>query len=583
MELGRGRQHLGLDVVPQGDGHGDELLAALHDLRGKVVRREPSSNDVSKDVVDRRRGWLWDVEDAEMPLQPVWNVILSTPWLVHRSQKVRVHIVLHVSNRLLDVIHGLLLQQLPDNLVGDLVSPLVDVRHGDVVHEDDHLLTARRAVDLALPLLHAALNKELEDGGRGQATHGDSLVLDLVHGELGHELVHSHRLGGTREANQQGGLVQRVVEVQERLKADRVQGWDDQGPPLGVLLLSGVGPIGQNPLPVRPLRVLLVDIVLVQRLVIVALLWQVVTQCAQHGVQPEPLLLVKQASEGPGHAVQEYPLVVALGQNLVLRLGLLQGSGKEVQQGLQLADVLIVHHLLGVEPEVLESLRDVLGEARPDRLHLGLAPLGEPGLHHRLPPKLRVGDIDDSSAAHGGQGRVVQVLRLEDGLHGVGHLDPVAVGQGQDLVVVEHRVQVLDPDGVHWSVQHDPRVLALALGGPPPEHGEDSIRPVPGRGVQPSEHLRRGDRLWVHPPDNVLSVEHRQRLSEALGDGGLSSSRWAHEHDPVPHQVGLVQLDALVEPGAVLLQALPLRNLAQSLVDVRELGPGRLEADEEVV
>lgn len=45
---------------------------------------------------------------------------------------------------------------------------------------------------------------------------------------------------------------------------------------------------------------------------------------------------------------------------------------------------------------------------------------------------------------------------LEDELDVVGHGYPITIGQGQDLVVVQDRVEVLDPDGVHGSVAYDP-------------------------------------------------------------------------------------------------------------------------------
>ena len=40
-------------------------------------------------------------------------------------------------------------------------------------------------------------------------------------------------------------------------------------------------------------------------------------------------------------------------------------------------------------------------------------------------------------------------------------------------------VQVFNPDGVHWAVQHDPRVLVLGLGSPAPQH----LRHQGGKGI----------------------------------------------------------------------------------------------------
>ena len=69
---------------------------------------------------------------------------------------------------------------------------------------------------------------------------------------------------------------------------------------------------------------------------------------------------------------------------------------------------------------------------------------------------------EDHPVARDGGGRgVVDVVHLEDDLAVRGHRDAVAVGEGQRLVVVEDRVEVLDPDGVHRTVQHQPDVLTL--------------------------------------------------------------------------------------------------------------------------
>ena len=45
---------------------------------------------------------------------------------------------------------------------------------------------------------------------------------------------------------------------------------------------------------------------------------------------------------------------------------------------------------------------------------------------------------------------------LEDDAHRGGHLDDLAVGQAQLAIVVEHGVHVLDPQGIHWSIQDQP-------------------------------------------------------------------------------------------------------------------------------
>lgn len=42
-----------------------------------------------------------------------------------------------------------------------------------------------------------------------------------------------------------------------------------------------------------------------------------------------------------------------------------------------------------------------------------------------------------------------------------------------------HRVEVFDPDGVHRAIHHDPGVLVLGFGRPPPQHSKHAVRPLP--------------------------------------------------------------------------------------------------------
>ena len=62
----------------------------------------------------------------------------------------------------LQVVEAAHLHELSHDLVGDLVAPLVDNRHVDVVNEDAHLLTSRRSVRRAHALVHVTLNRALQ-------------------------------------------------------------------------------------------------------------------------------------------------------------------------------------------------------------------------------------------------------------------------------------------------------------------------------------------------------------------------------------------------------------------------------------
>ena len=51
-------------------------------------------------------------------------------------------------------------------------------------------------------------------------------------------------------------------------------------------------------------------------------------------------------------------------------------------------------------------------------------------------------------------------MHLKEDLAVGGHRDAVSVGEGQGLVVVEDRVEVLDPYGVHRAIQQQPDMVS---------------------------------------------------------------------------------------------------------------------------
>ena len=73
-------------------------------------------------------------------------------------------------------------------------------------------------------------------------------------------------------------------------------------------------------------------------------------------------------------------------------------------------------------------------------------------------------------------------------------LDTLTVGQTQHLVVVQHRVHVLYPEGVHGAITDDPLVVvgrvldALAYDG-----GHEAVLPLQGELVHLTIQLPHGD------------------------------------------------------------------------------------------
>jgi len=77
---------------------------------------------------------------------PTLGLRASLTRSIHGCQVAGVHNKFHVSNGLLQAIHAALFQQLPHYLVGNLVAPLIDGRHGDVINENTHGLATRGPV-----------------------------------------------------------------------------------------------------------------------------------------------------------------------------------------------------------------------------------------------------------------------------------------------------------------------------------------------------------------------------------------------------------------------------------------------------
>ena len=72
--------------------------------------------------------------------------------------------------------------------------------------------------------------------------------------------------------------------------------------------------------------------------------------------------------------------------------------------------------------------------------------------------------VDHAVPGHCGRRGIVYVVGLKDDFTVWGHWDTITIGQGQGLVVVQHRVEVLNPDGINWTVQYKPDVFTCTDG-----------------------------------------------------------------------------------------------------------------------
>ena len=73
-------------------------------------------------------------------------------------------------------------------------------------------------------------------------------------------------------------------------------------------------------------------------------------------------------------------------------------------------------------------------------------------------------EVDHAAAGDGGGRGDGEVRDLEEHMHLLVELDPLAVGEAEGHVVVEHGVHVLDPQRVHRPVEDDPLVVVVLRG-----------------------------------------------------------------------------------------------------------------------
>jgi len=109
-----------------------------------------------------------------------------------------------------------------------------------------------------------------------------------------------------------------------------------------------------------------------------------------------------------------------------------------------------------------------------------------------------------TAAGDSSGGGVIEVLNFEDQLALVSHGDTFTVGEGEDLIVIEDSVEVLDPDCIDWPVAGEPDIelrrprVALL-----PESGENSRDPVIGDLALHTVHLFVCDCFRVHFYDTI--------------------------------------------------------------------------------
>jgi hypothetical protein len=67
-----------------------------------------------------------------------------------------------------------------------------------------------------------------------------------------------------------------------------------------------------------------------------------------------------------------------------------------------------------------------------------------------------IADINHATPTDGGGTGLCQIGGLEEDPHFIMQFDPLSIGETEEHAVVQHGVQILDPEGVHRSIEAHP-------------------------------------------------------------------------------------------------------------------------------
>mmetsp|Transcript_3151 Transcript_3151/g.13663 ORF Transcript_3151/g.13663 Transcript_3151/m.13663 type:complete len:966 (+) Transcript_3151:6936-9833(+) len=565
---------------------GDVLVELLRE-----VRFENGVEDSDGGLV----GHVGEAEEVEVPEHPVAHRVATTARRAHATHDDH---VLQGPERArgMALVPAAVVHPLPQKFDGRLGEILLAHRHVKIVNEDRVLLTHRRPEHALSPLVHLRVEEVLRlISRRARAERHEHRDVQVRHVVV--ELVHDVQgLAGAGVAH-----AEHVLVVQEQLVDDvcvphRIRRGHDNGSEslvrIGLVLRYGLHPLD-------PFALVLVVAVLVHARVALALGRHEIGEFVLLGFLTEKLLQLRPAgtcdgrAEGPNHRedpegnrgfVRVPPLFAAerlLALHRVPHVPLEQ-RGHQVELPLHEARVHRGHSLLQVlsheEHDALHAGHDRL-EDLAELIDVRLEQIGQRlqvGVEQRRQTHRGRLHVNHATSRNRRRGRHRQVLNLEDHVHQALHGDDLARVEAQLLVIVQHGVHVLDPDGVHGAVEHDP--LTVWAGVPSrvaKGHGEDAVGPLLAHRVLRAVQLAHGDGFGVQAvvldllfPVQTLVVQLAERIRENGDARRLHAVRLTHEHQAVTHDDHLVQLDDLLEEGVEGLELSLGAGVAQGVVEV---------------
>lgn len=141
---------------------------------------------------------------------------------------------------------------------------------------------------------------------------------------------------------------------------------------------------------------------------------------------------------------------------------------------------------------------------------------------------------------------IVNVVRLEDDFAVRRHWQPITVGQRQCSVVIQHGIQVFNPEWVDWSIEYQPNMFAsFSTQSFPPQSRKNAVSPksfnvslffsyplkdvifvvpVISSNVQTAKHLSSWNGFRIHPEFTVRLTAGTQGFLQT--EVGERMSRW---------------------------------------------------------
>ena len=402
-----------------------------------------------------------------MPLHAGSDLGLATTWRAHRANQ---HGVNECAERMLvvlEIVPAALVEHLAKNLDGRLRSVLLNLRHVQIIDEDDDFLAVASTEHAGSPLVKFAINYVLNlvAMGLGRETNLDGDVLGSFQSLV--QLVHEHvldvgRLACAGRANEQcwnlvddAELLDVTVSLRVHRRYDDVLHLGIFAEVVDVFLVNIVHPV----LPLVLLFVVnvVVDLTLVEdaweqflvSLELGEVLDATVADLLQVAVNHSAIVSVNGDAERPDAREEEHVVNVGNCHALVqvirpfFVLELLQEGTPEATKGLDQSLVIRTCRLNAVFADKFDNGFNDDVDKLTDVFHVNVVAtflvaflcslcLEEgwqrvlPGLVHGSPTELSWLHVDHTAARDRGGGRYLQVHWLEDHVHVVCHLDDLS-------------------------------------------------------------------------------------------------------------------------------------------------------------